>query len=275
MTSKIDEAYTIELTGRYLAGQKWFLRSAEELGREVWQEVSQVAHLSAEQFKKRVEQGIWQKYGELLHNCCLDQTKVLYQPAWEEVAYFMSTKIAPNLLSQPDQQQELVQNSLKKLQKKLETEPLNTPRTFLAYIVQVMTSGRVDLHRVQTAQKRGGEDGENYIEELEEKDAHWERRATNPGQSVENEVSELEIQQQLEQFFRQHLPTELQYKVAVAHFIEGLEPGEIASLLGKPAHEVRLVKARIVQKLRSLSEEERVRLYQILGVEKGGMDGNV
>lgn len=275
MTTKNDEAYTIEVTGRYLAGQKWFLIAAEELGREVWAEVEHSNHLLPAQFKTEVEKLAWQKYAVVMHNSCVESTSPLYEQAWSEVAQLMAQKIAPGLFSLPHQQEELVQHSLQKLQKKLETEPLNAPRTFLAYIVQVMTSGRVDLHRAQTAQKRGGENGDDYIEELEEKDAYWERRATDQGHSVENEVSELEIKQQLEQFFRQHLPTELQYKVAVAHFVEGLEPIEIASLLGKPAHEVRLIKARIVQKLRSLSEEEQVRLHQILGVERGGTDDNV
>lgn len=273
MTTKNDEAYTIDVTGRYLAGQKWFLIAAEALGREIWQEVGHLTHLLPEQFKKEVEKLAWQKYAVFMHNSCVRPTSPLYEQAWSEVAQLMAHKIAPGLLSLPHQQEELVQHSLQKLQKKLETEPLNAPRTFLAYIVQVMTNERADLHRAQTAQKRGGENGDDYIEELEEKDAHWEQRATNQGYSVENEVSELEIKQQLEQFFRHYLPTELQYKVAVAHFIEGLEPVEIASLLGKPAHEVRLIKARIVQKLRSLAGEEQLALYQILNIGEGGEDG--
>jgi DNA-directed RNA polymerase specialized sigma24 family protein len=78
-------------------------------------------------------------------------------------------------------------------------------------------------------------------------------------------VSDQEVRRQLRQFGLEHLPTELQRQVFEAHFLDGLTPAEIAGLLGKQPHEIRLIKARTVKKIKELSPTAMQQLLEIIG----------
>lgn len=253
--------YTVYLTAQYLQGQGWELISAEELGEEIWRALKE-KNLAGQAAISAVQNQAWQRYATILHDTCLKPSHPLYQQAWQEISHWMQRQ-ASRLVSTPQEQEEMVQESLNKLQTLLQKSPLKAPRAFFAYTLQLLQSGRVDLYRHRAALKRGG-DTDLSLEVLNEEDETW-HEIIKGEEHTENTVADLEIRQQLQDFFHQHLPSELQYQVAVAHFLDGLEPADIAGLMGKPPHEIRLVKARAVQNLKGLSEMNRQALLTILG----------
>jgi RNA polymerase sigma factor (sigma-70 family) len=169
----------------------------------------------------------------------------------------------------------LIQETLAALKPQLLKTPLQTPYTFLAYAAQAMQHKQIDLVRQRTSQGRDIRKQES-LEELEETKAFWEKEISEQKEdwrTMERAVSDAEVRRQLQAFFRRHLPTDLQWQVAEAHFLDGLSPIEIAGLMGKRPHEVRMVKARIVAQLRMLPPDARQELLTILSpLNKGSSD---
>jgi DNA-directed RNA polymerase specialized sigma24 family protein len=123
--------------------------------------------------------------------------------------------------------------------------------------------------------KRGGGDG-LYLEEIpfrsmdaDGDDPHWEDAipdTAKDAQYIEETTAMQDIRQKMQAFFRTYLTSDLQIQVAEAHFLDGLTPKEIAQLMGKHSHEIRMLKARVIQQLRSLPQEKRQILLEILSV---------
>lgn len=264
---ELAEAHCVTVVAQYLLGQDWQLVSPSELGIQVWARLKErgVATVPTPQ---TIHQEIWQLYGAILHNNCYQNQN----RAWTELTTWLQCQ-AHHVTNFPPEQEEAVQETVIALQQQLQNAPLKTPRAFFAYALQVLRREVIDLHRRRTAVMRG-EGAESSLEEISEEDDNWEEQitaATNEWQSVEMHVADKEIREQLENFFRRHLASQLQVEVAEAHFLDGLSPVEIAELMGKRPHEIRLLKARIVQKLQALNEEDRQQLLAILGqIEKGG-----
>jgi RNA polymerase sigma factor (sigma-70 family) len=167
----------------------------------------------------------------------------------------------------------MVQETLLALQSALP----QSATAFLAYAMQTLKRKQIDLNRGGTAEKRGGGnvlsleglsgqakegDGRSWDEKLQEyaisaSSANW--------RTIERAVSDQEVRCQLRQFGLEHLPTELQRQVFEAHFLDGLTPAEIAGLLGKQPHEIRLIKARVVKKIKELSPTAMQQLLEIIG----------
>ena len=261
IADKLSEAQCVATVAQYLLGQGWQLVSPTELGAQIWARL-QGKGLAAAAATQPIQHEVWQLYGAILHDHCQQN----HDQAWTELTTWLQRQ-TPRLVNSPSEQEEAVQESVIALQRQLQEAPLNAPRAFFAFALQVLRRMVVDLHRRRTAVMRGG-GNDLSLEEMGEESDNWEEQVAAPpeeGQSVEMHVANKEIRQQLQTFFRRHLPTELQWQVAEAHFLDGLSPVEIAALMGKPAHEIRLVKARIVQKLQNLAELDRQQLLAILG----------
>lgn len=258
---ELAEADCVYVVAQYLLGQDWQLVSPTELGAQVWARLKERGFAAAPP-PQTIHQEAWQLYGVILHNSCHQNQ----DRAWTELTTWLQCQI-PRITSVQLEQEEAVQEVVIALQQQLQNAPLKTPRAFFAYALQVLRREAIDLHRRHTAVIRG-EGKETSLEEFSEESDNWEEQmtsTTNEGQSVEMHVAEKEIRQQLESFFRRHLTSELQLQVAEAHFLDGLSPVEIAGLMGKQPHEIRLIKARIVQKLQTLDEADQQQLLAILG----------
>lgn len=260
-TGELSETHCVSVVAQYLLGQDWQLVSPLELGAQVWARLKERGTAAATT-PQTIHQEAWQLYGAILHhNCHQNQGR-----AWTELTAWLQCQVS-RVTNFPPEQEEAVQEAVIALQQQLQEAPLKAPRALFAYALQVLRREAIDLHRRRTAVMRG-EGAEFSLEEISEEGDNWEEQitdVTNEGQSVEMHVADKEIRQQLENFFRRHLASELQVEVAEAHFLDGLSPVEIADLMGKRPHEIRLLKARIVQKLQTLNEEDRQQLLAILG----------
>jgi RNA polymerase sigma factor (sigma-70 family) len=218
-----------------------------------------------------VQTEVWQHYAIILHDYCRQSAGEDYQRAWVEVNDWLKKQVH-RLVANRQEQEEVVQETLSELQDLLRQKPLQAPRAFFAYALQILRRKTIDLHRRRTAVKRG-KNAVLSLEGIEESrsddaDITWEEKISadkEDQRGTERTVVDQEIRQQLLAFFHQHLTTELQRQVATAHFLDGLSPVEIAGLMGKQPHEIRLVKARVVQTLRGLPLDSRQVLLDILG----------
>jgi RNA polymerase sigma factor (sigma-70 family) len=251
------------LVSRYLAGQGWALIEPAGLSNAIWESMAGKAAESA------VLGQIPRRYGAILHAHCHQPDSAQYEQAWQEVKNYLDRTIG-RLESHPSTQQEVIQETLIALQ---QAQPLQQPQAFQIVAFQTLRSRHIDWHRRQTAEKR---DWRKTVplEELgksDEKDTYesgWEkylRSSKGVWRTIESTVSNQEVRQQLLQFAQKHLSTDLQQMVFEAHFLDGLKPAEIAALLGKQPHEIRLVKARVINKLKSLPPPEIELLLSILG----------
>ncbi len=219
-----------------------------------------------------VQTALFRSYAAVLHRTCLQGETAERERAWFELRVWLA-KSARQLERDPAIQEEIVQETLVALQKAMP----KSPNAFLVYALQTMKRQHIDLNRRHTAEKRGsgktlsleelgqdreGEDGRSWEETLQETAAS---ASSTDWRTIESVVSDQEIRHQMRQFSREHLPTELQQQVFEAHFLDGLTPAETARLLGKQPHEVRLVKARIVKKMRTLPPDAMKQLLAILG----------
>lgn len=255
-----------DLVFRYLAAQGWALASPLQLADEIWENSAGNATLLS------VRTEIQRRYAAVLHQCCLQSQTAEYERAWHELKSWLE-KSAPRLESHPNTRQEIIQETLIALQNSLSDSPLRNPHSFLTYIFQTMRRRHIDWNRRQTAEKR---DWRNTVpleelvkdDDIEKSGQNWEEflsASEGNWRTIERTVSNQEIRQQLLQFIQIHLPTDLQQRVFEAHFLDGLDPADIAHLAGKQPHEIRLVKARIVKKLRALPPEAADQLLNILG----------
>lgn len=270
-TTPLDQAQCNYLVTQYLLGQGWDLVNPQQLAKRVWRRLKKQG-LAGDAAIKAVQQETWQLYGETLHDCCRRPDHEGYEKAWTELRAFLSRQ-AHRLESYPQERERLVQETSIDLQARLNQAPIETPRAFLVYVLNAMRTKNIDLHRRRTAVKRG-EDKTLSLEEIgagdpdEDRDNAWEKQlSADKGEwrTMETAVANAEVRRQLQSFFSTHLPTDLQQQVAEAHFLDGLSPAEIAQLMSKQPHEIRMVKARVVQKLRNLAPKDKQQLLDILG----------
>lgn len=274
----LTQEKTIYIVTQYMLGQGWSLISPTVFATQIWddlQENNAVQTTTA----PMVETLVWQRYAVILHDACrLSHDDRQYQSAWREFSAWLG-KQAYQVTAHLQEQEDVVQETLIELQAVLQQEGLRAPRTLWAYALQTQKRKQIDIYRKRSAKKRG----EDKIISLEvmgtdnDDESRWEEQlavgkadlATLQSSGInrrgtENEMANREIEEQLQMFFRQHLPTPLQQQVAAAFFLDGLTPKEIAALVGKKPHEIRLLKARVVKGLRDLPELERQELLRIL-----------
>lgn len=251
----LDRHHCLLIVAQWLSTHDWQLASPEQLTDHFWQTPMSL---------KGIQDGIWQGYGVILHNCCCDPAGANYQRAWHELDQWLQKQMY-KLPGTAQDHQEIAQESLISLQKQLTKEPLRQPRTLWAFVLQIARNQAIDLNRQRTTAKRGPEE-EMPADEPDEAESWLEQKTLdNSPHQIEQAAGASISRQQLLTFFEALLPTRLQYQVAVMHFLDNLEPAEIAPLLDKKAHEIRLVKARIVETLRNLPPEKQQALLAILG----------
>lgn len=261
---QLNRMQTTLLVARYLQAQDWQLADVTPFAETIWH------GLGNEATKRAIETQIWQQYAAILHEACHQPTHESYQRAWYELDSWLRQQ-RQALPWQPQDQEEAIQEALAALQVQLEKKPLKAPRAFLVYALQTLRRTAIDGERKQTAVSRGGDQEIVSWEALHEAGADplaapmqaevapvpFERR-------VEYTVSEREVHAKLKVFFSHHLKSDWQCLVAELLFLDGLQPKEIADLLHKEPHQIRMVKSRIVQTLRSLPPDEQQALLTLL-----------
>ncbi|MCA9934976.1 MAG: sigma-70 family RNA polymerase sigma factor [Ardenticatenaceae bacterium] len=267
----LAQAHIIQLVTQYLLGQGWQLVDPVEFGERIWQ-LAREKGVQSETAVHNIQTIVWQQYAIILHDACLQpENRSQYQQAWAELSDWLHKQVH-QITSHPQEQQDAVQETLIKLQTTLQT--IRIPHTMWAYLLQILRRTQIDVHRRDTAKKRG--EGKAFsLEQLtnsDESGRDWEETLTthNSSRHTEGIMANYETRKQLQTFFRRHLPTELQRQVAEAHFLDDLSPKEIASLMGKRSHEIRLLKARIISKLRDLPPPAYQELMTILDEEGSG-----
>ncbi len=273
-TLAFDYARCCQCVRQYLTAQGWQLADPLELASQIWQDLS--APLPSESTAvKAIQTQVWQRYAVFLHENCRQPGSDRCEQAWTELYRWLRQQ-AHRFTADRDEQDSLVQLAISDLQARLEQSPLKAPRALWAYALQTMRAKMIDEHRRRTAVMRG--DGlELSLEEISAgqsgpAESDWEEHISDhetSERSVEDHVANEQVRQQLRDFFRTHLATDLQLRVAEEHFLNGLSPQEIARLLGKKPHEIRMIKARIVQTLHHLPPEAHRKLLDILGLPPG------
>lgn len=266
---QLDRTYCEYVVRAYLDGQGWSLVDPAELADAIWQDLQKQGAVGRE----TVETAVWDRYAALIHDHCRRPASAQHNPAWSELKAWLARQ-APRITNDPRDQGEIVQEALIDLQKRLNESPLRAPRALWAYALATLRRKAIDLHRKRTAEKRGkGEvgslEGLAAAYQEEEGQGSWEESVQEVGRrpqerATERAVVDREVREQLKALFRKHISSSWQLHVAEAHFLDGLRPAEIAGLTGKTPHEIRMVKARAVRKLRSLPAVERQRLLEIL-----------
>lgn len=266
---QFDRTFCEYVVRAYLAGQGWSLVDAAELSDAIWQDLRGKGPVGAQ----AVQTAVWEHYAVVIHDHCRRPASDQHDAAWSELKAWLARQ-APKVNDDPRDQEEIVQETLIDLERRLDETPLHAPRALWAYALATLKRNDVDLYRKRTAEKRG-EGKVGSLEGLaaayqEEEDAgSWEESLQAAGQrpgerSTERTVVEREVREQLQALFREYFSSEWQLRVAEAHFLDDLRPAEIAELTGKSPHEIRMVKARAVRKLRNLPADERERLLEIL-----------
>ena len=266
-----EYAECVEIVTQYLLGQGWKLVPPEALAMQVWQALNTKIQTKTEAIKQ-VQSLVWQHYAVLLHDHCRQASDVSSSQAWSELRLWLekqTLRLNPDLRERED----IIQETLLQLHLQLNKTPIESPRAFLVYVLQVFKGKNVDYHRRKTAVKRG-EENTVYLEDgipasSQNKDTNWEDRfksvEENEDRIVENAIADEDVRSQIRTFFRTYISSPLQLQVAEAHFLDGLSPVEIARLLNKQPHEIRMAKARVVNTLRNLSPDVRAKLLEILG----------
>jgi RNA polymerase sigma factor (sigma-70 family) len=253
-----------------LQAQGWGLLSPEQLLRELWPEV-QAIPLTVAEVEKLIRVHVWRRYATHLHELCGDPTSPQYEQAWAELWNSLN-KQARSLVYDSDERENLLQETMEKLQQRLSSGGIEHPHALFVYASQVLRNRHIDNYRRRDAAERGGLE-EVPIEETNDGDEDsldWQETMSTdqPGQrTTEEEVAQAQTADQLRAFFRRYLQSELQQQVAELSFIEGLEPMEIADRLQKSPHEIRMAKGRMVQALRSLPPEAQRLILEIMGTD--------
>ena len=266
----LDQARCIYIATQYMIGQGWQLVDSRELGELIWRDAAG-QNLSGREAMEYVQNQVGQRYAAVLHDGCCQSENEMQKQAWCELSCWLDRQVR-FLKPAPHELDVLVQETLSNLHQRLSQAPIKARRAFFCYALQSLRKKNIDLHRRRTAVKRG-EGDELYLEELESENPsgerrHWEEKTITRGcelRAMEKAVINVEIRQQIQAFFQAHLLTTLQRHVAEAHFLDGLRPIEISRLMGKRPHEIRMVKARVVQRLRNLTPDARQSLFNILG----------
>lgn len=268
--AQLDKSQAILLVSQYVHTQDWQLVDAVQFAETLWL-VS-----GSEATKNAIETQIWQRYAAILHETCRQSNGAAYQRAWHELDSWLRRqwRVLPR---QPQEQDEALQETLAALQIQLEKNSLKAPRAFLVYALQTLRRTVIDLERKKTAVSRGGDQEIVSWEELHENGpdqpaAPIQPEAAVPGnfeRRVEYVVSEREVRAKLKIFFSQHLKSEQQILVAELLFLDGLHPKEIGELLHKEPHQIRMIKSRIVQTLRSLPPADQQELLRLLDKANG------
>jgi RNA polymerase sigma factor (sigma-70 family) len=259
------------LVNQYLAGQDWQLAPPAQFAAEIWLAFSG-GETAGGPIRSAVQTEILRRYSTLLHHGCSRPDSAGHDRAWHELKRYLE-KHVPRLESHPDTQQEIVQETLINLQSYLSQSELHKPHSFLIFAAQTMKRQQIDHHRRQTAEKRDWRKTiplEEYRvgHVLDKENQNWEEylsASSGVWRTIETTVSNQEVRRQLLHFAQEHLSSPLQQQVFEAHFIDGLQPAEIAQLFNKQPHEIRLVKARIVKKMRNLPPQTVEQLLEILG----------
>jgi len=264
----MDKERCISLVTQFLMAQGWELVNAHELAEEICPDI--VAQgLIGKAAKDVVQQKIRPLYATILHDYCLRPHNEHYERAWAELRAWLLRQ-APRESYQPEKHEDLVQETVLELQKKLRSAPLRTPSAFLVFALLILQNKAVDLARNEQAKSRGGDATTLSLDGMEAalETAHL-LGATSPAADLrEAEASAFDQldEDQLIAFFQKYLPTDLQRYVAKAYFVDGLEPRMIAAIMGKPVHEIRLTKARVVARLRHLHAIGHPQLFDLLNV---------
>lgn len=247
------------LVAQYLLGQDWQLADPQALARAIWEDLTRQKRPPAHPVAfVRLQTAFY--YAAVLHEALCAPPGERHDRAWDEVKAWLFKNIG-RITADPLDQEEVVQETLIELHKRLPAHPLKAPRALWTFLLKTMRNRRTSLHRQESAIKRGG-NALRSLEDLNDQEHLPAPPAETP--DPETNVTEQDLHQRLRAFFQKHLPTDLQRQVAEACFIEGHSPMDVAALLGKQPHEVRLVKTRIVQTLRSLPPEARRELYSLL-----------
>lgn len=265
----MDEAKCASLVRELLINRDWQLAPAHELSGEICPDITRQG-LIGTAAHQAIQRQLWPLYAAILHHHCLRADSPNHNRAWAELrAWLLSQARHTSYL--PERHEDLVQEAIIELQQRLQQAPLHTPHAFLAFALRVLQRKAIDLARSEQAQVRGGRATTLSLEELTTTDIP--RAIGDAGPATDHRTTEVSAfdrldEQQLIAFFDQHLPTDLQRYIAKATFVDGLEPRLIAARLGKPVHEVRLAKARVVESLRRLYAEGHQQLIDILKVEE-------
>lgn len=266
----LSRANCSQIVTHYLVAQGWQLIDPLVLADQLWRDFG-AQNLTGPAAVKAVQNQVWQQYAMILHDACRQTDYARREQAWAELQRWLQHQ-SRQLTSDPAEQETLAQDAVTDLQRHLSQTSLKSSRALWAYALQTMRRKQIDEHRRRTAVMRG-EGLELSLEEISEsrpggEESDWEEKISTPAEgerSVEDAIITEQIRQQVRAFFQDYLPTDLQRQVAEAHFLDGLTPLEIAELLGKKPHEIRMVKARIVETLRTLPPHTRQKLIDILG----------
>lgn len=266
----LNRANCSQIVTHYLVAQGWQLIDPSVLADQLWHDFG-TQNLTGPAAVKAMQNQVWQHYAMILHDACRQTDYTRREQAWAELQRWLQHQ-SRQLTSDPAEQETLAQDAVTDLQRHLSQTPLKSSRALWAYAMQTMRRKQIDEHRRRTAVMRG-EGLELSLEELGDsqpdgEESDWEEKLasrTDSERSVEESVETEQIREQVRAFFQDHLPTELQRQVAEAHFLDGLTPQEIAAQLGKKPHEIRMVKARVAETLRTLPTEARRKLLSVLG----------
>lgn len=264
-----DKARCHHIVQQYLGRRDWQLIASQTLADQIWEDVCD-QNLSGQAALAYTQTQVWQRYAVRLHDLCCQSGSDFHERAWGELSAWLNEQ-AHRFTPNPDERDVLVQETAAGLYRGLEKSSIKSPRAFLAYALNALRRKNIDLHRRKAALKRGRDDA-IYLEEVElthsDKDKpHWEdsiSAAEFYARSVEQTLVTNETRQKIQAFLREYLATDLQIQVTEAHFLDGLTPKEIAQLMGKRPHEIRMIKARAVQTLRSLPPEARQELLRMI-----------
>ena len=269
-------------TARYMEAQRWKLVDALSLATRFWPEL-QGRGLRGRRAREALETAVWQNYAEVLYDSCRQPHGADQERAWIELGRWLEEK-ARGRISHAQEREDVVQEALIRLHDAFEKDALRAPRALWTFALQALLGSSADRWRRRAAQKRGEDRAESLEANEERRDGRALRRqplTAPPGEPslrpLEDTVIDRDLRRQLEAFFEEHLKSELQLEVAMAYYLEGHTPAEIAALLHKTPHQVRMVKSRLVRALRALPEKETEQLLAILdaaGDEEKDYDAN-
>ena len=263
--NKFDLTACTHLVTQYLLAQKWQLVAPHELATTIYQDLVEVC-FGEGSVVEAVQTRVWQHYAKHLHDCCRHPDEAKEARAWGELRHWLGQQVH-RLPARPEEQEDVIQETLADLQTFLAKNELEAPQAFLMYALQALRRKSIDMNRKQDSVSRGGAQNPLSWEEMNEESPEKIIKVGSTGnveRKVENVVSNAELRTKLKAFFQRHLSGDQQLLVAELYFSDGLEPKEIAGLLGKSPHSIRMVKARIVQTLRTLPSDQKGILLEIL-----------
>lgn len=270
----LDFAGCLALVAGYMRAQGWSLIDARTLAERIWPEL-RGCDLSSEDATKAVRTATWQHYAAVMYDCCRQADSKIREKAWTELSDWMAQKARARLANTAERQ-DVVQDALIKLQNVFAEDSLQAPRALWALALKTLKNVEISRHRKCVAQKRGsGEVASLEAERTKQRTPYRPRMPLREApeassrRPLEDIVVNRMLYRQIEALFQEHLRSEDQVVVAGAYFLDGLKPSEIAGLLGKSPHEVRMLKSRAVRTLRALPPPDKARLLAMLDRARG------